>query len=206
MSSTPWDIFRKEKLIRIFSEKPTVIDIGGGLRASREKGNVYEEKNAWLTPYLEGIRYLVLDPVPDYHPDIVGDIHKLPFPDNSQDAYVCIAVLEHVHDPIRAFEEMHRTLKPGGYLFLYVPFLYPYHPYPGYYGDFWRFTDDTLRRLCEPFSFSELQNVRGALETLVYLSPLRALPGIQGLARFLDRMFGKTASRQTSGYYVFAQK
>jgi len=59
------------------------------------------------------VDYKILDQVGDYCPDIVGDIHNLPFLDNSQEAIICIAVLEHVENPIKAMEEMYRTLKPG---------------------------------------------------------------------------------------------
>ena len=44
----------------------------------------------------------------------VADIGELPFPENSFDAVFTSAVLEHLADPIQAFEEIHRTLRPGG--------------------------------------------------------------------------------------------
>jgi len=53
--------------------------------------------------------------------------------------------LEHVENPIKAAREMYRALKPNGYCFVYVPFLYYYHAEKGYYGDFWRFTEDSTK-------------------------------------------------------------
>ena len=138
---TSWDKFSREKLLRIFQEKKSVIDIGGGLRVLKEKGNRYDTSREWIRPYLEKVDYKILDPVSDYGPDIVGDIHNLPFEDSSQEAILCIAVLEHVEDPFKAVFEMRRVLKPGGYLFVYAPFLYYYHAEKGYYKDFWRFTE-----------------------------------------------------------------
>lgn len=44
----------------------------------------------------------------------VGDIYQLDFPDSQFDAIFCHNVLEHVGDPLRALQEMHRVLKVGG--------------------------------------------------------------------------------------------
>jgi SAM-dependent methyltransferase len=135
---THWDQFYKDKALKIFTEKHTVLDIGGGLRVARS--NRHDSNNEWVLPYIEKVDYKVLDKVPDYNPDIVGDIRALPLPDNSVDAIFCIAILAHVEEPHKAVDEMLRVLKPGGYLFMYTPFIYYYHPAPGYYGDFFRFT------------------------------------------------------------------
>ena len=43
-----------------------------------------------------------------------GDIHELPFEDESFDAVYAHAVLMHLRDPIRAVREVWRVLKPGG--------------------------------------------------------------------------------------------
>ena len=156
-----WDTFFKEKIVRIFSDKKTVIDIGGGLRIDISKNNRIDESRAWIRPYASKVDYKVMDPVPTYHPDIVGDIHKMPFADNSIDAIICIAVLEHVENPILAAAEIKRVLKTGGYAFVYVPFLYYYHAEKGYYGDYWRFTKDTIAFLFKGFKTVEISPVRG---------------------------------------------
>ncbi len=200
------DNFFKKKLKLIFTEKKSVIDIGGGLRLLKEKNNRYDSSREWLRPYLSRVDYKVLDPVSTYSPDIVGDIHNLPFDDNSQEAFLCIAVLEHVQNPIRAFEEMYRVLKPGGYLFVYVPFLYYYHAEEGYYGDYWRFTEDGLKWLSKPFSHFEIVPVRGAIETWIKLSPIGRINFLNLFWRFLDKVSGKVLSKQVSGYNVFLVK
>ena len=198
--------FFREKIKNIFETKKEILDIGGGLRLLKDRGNRYDSNREWIRPYLDTVRYRILDPVPDYNPDIVGDIHALPLENDSIDAVICIAVLEHVENPIQACKEILRVLRPGGYCFLYLPFLYYYHAKPGYYPDHWRYTRDSIRFLTKGFSEVEIQNVRGALETWIYLSPLGRVRLFPLLARYGDRLFKKTESNQTSGYHVFLVK
>lgn len=201
-----YETFFREKINKIFTDKKRIIDIGGGLRVSKKSGNRYDPKQEWITPLLANVEYKILDPVPDYNPDFVGDIHNLPFGDNSQEAILCIAVLEHVENPIRAVSEMHRVLKDGGYCFIYVPFLYYYHAERGYYKDYWRFTRDSLDILFKDFSTIEARAVRGAISTWAHLSPLGKFKAIVFMANFFDSLFGKNKSNQVSGYYVFLVK
>lgn len=203
---TPWEQFYKDSVTSMLKPGAVVIDIGGGLRATQGRGNRYDSRNAYLAPYLEKVSYKILDPVPDYAPDIVGDIHALPMADNSVDALICIAVLEHIEDPLLAMKEMRRVLKPGGTLFLYVPFLYYYHAEVGYYHDYWRYTKDSLGILSKKFAHAEWCSVRGALETWIHLSPLGRVPGLPFLARMADVLFGKTKSNQVSGFYGLLTK
>jgi SAM-dependent methyltransferase len=62
--------------------------------------------------------------------DIVCDIHHLPFKDNSIDAVMSLAVLEHVREPANVLKEVHRVLKPGGRVFSVIPFMQPFHASP----------------------------------------------------------------------------
>ncbi|MEX0651989.1 MAG: methyltransferase domain-containing protein [Candidatus Paceibacterota bacterium] len=198
--------FYKENLRKLFTESKEVIDIGGGLRISNKKGNWFSDDNNWMSPLLKDVEYKIMDPVDTYHPDIIGDIHHMPFPDNSIDAIVCISVLEHVEDPIRAAEDVFRVIKPGGFCFIYVPFLFYYHAEKGYYGDFWRFTEDSIRYMFKDFSDMKIKHARGAIETWIKLSPFGRVTLIMGLARLLDRITGKKSSKQTSGFYVMLTK
>jgi SAM-dependent methyltransferase len=204
---TIWDTFFNEKCVEIFTSSKEVIDIGGTLRLDIGKGNRVEKKNEWLMPYVEKVDYKILDPVPDYNPDIVGDIHNLPFADNSKEAILCLAVLEHVENPIKAMDELYRVLKPGGKLLLYVPFLYYYHAEKGYYGDYWRFTYDTMLNFAKPFSTHDLCPVRYPIETLVRLTPFGRYSFFITIGRYLDKLFyAKKDSRQVSGYYMYLEK
>lgn len=80
----------------------------------------------------------------DYH----YDIHDMPFEDNSFDAVVCISILEHVPYPLKAIQELKRVLKPGGKIWVQLPWLCPYHAVP---KDYWRVSPDGLRVWMEDF-------------------------------------------------------
>ena len=69
--------------------------------------------------------------------DIVCDIHRLPFKDNSIDAVMSVAVLEHVREPALVLKEVKRVLKPGGRIFSAIPFMQPFHASP---HDYQRYT------------------------------------------------------------------
>lgn len=58
--------------------------------------------------------------------DFVDQVHDLdvlpyPFEDNSVDEIHFYHVLEHLHEPVKKIEEMHRILRPGGILHIRVP-------------------------------------------------------------------------------------
>jgi SAM-dependent methyltransferase len=91
---------------------------------------------------------VAVDFVPAPGVDIVGDIHALPLADDSFDCVVCTGTFEHIRDPWKATRELMRILKPGGIIYIDVPFIQGYHLDP---VDYWRFTIDGLRVLCEGF-------------------------------------------------------
>jgi len=198
--------FFKEKIIKIFTEKKTIVDIGGGLRISKTKGDSYSSSGSWILPYLNKVEYKILDPVSDYNPDIVGDIHNLPFKDNSQEAIICISVLEHVENPLIAVKELYRALQPGGYCYISLPFLHCYHSKEGYYKDYWRFTRDAVGLLFNKFSTIEIQETRGAIETWLNISPLGKIKFLIKISVLLDGIFKKNKSNQVSGFNVFLIK
>ncbi|HMD81336.1 MAG TPA: methyltransferase domain-containing protein [Anaerolineales bacterium] len=53
--------------------------------------------------------------------DIVAEGHDIPVGDGTQDYIISSHVVEHFPDPLRAFIEWNRILKPGGIVFMIVP-------------------------------------------------------------------------------------
>ncbi|MEM3434418.1 MAG: GNAT family N-acetyltransferase, partial [Candidatus Methanomethyliaceae archaeon] len=53
--------------------------------------------------------------------DIFASAYDTTLPDSSADTVLCTAVLEHLERPQDALREMHRILKPGGYVILSAP-------------------------------------------------------------------------------------
>ena len=79
--------------------------------------------------------------------DVLGVNERLPFADETFDAVVSLAVLEHVRDPFRSASEICRVLRKGGLVYGVVPFLQPRHGYPNHY---YNMTSEGLRNLFEP--------------------------------------------------------
>lgn len=200
---TPWDSFFKDKITKIFSEKYYILDIGGGLRIDPNRNN-RGKSNEWVDQYLSKVKYVILDKVSDYNPDIVGDIHNLPLESGSVDAILCMNVLEHVEEPQKAVREIYRVLKPGGYAYFDTPFIFYYHPMKDYYKDFYRFTKDGWEYMCRDFKTVEIQNVRGALSTVMNMFPFFSKR--TGFFDVLDKLFHKDKSNQTSAFRVFCIK
>ena len=80
---------------------------------------------------------------------LICDAHDIPFEKESFDAVILQAVLEHVVDPCRCIEEVHRVLKTGGVVYAETPFMQQVHM--GCY-DFTRFTHLGHRRLFRKFT------------------------------------------------------
>jgi SAM-dependent methyltransferase len=96
---------------------------------------------------------------------LVADLLDLPFDAGSFDAVVAQGVLEHVIDPQRAAEEIHRVLKPGGLLFSTTPFVLGVHlPV----ADYTRFSRLALIRLFRRFVPIECDVIEGAAVALAY--------------------------------------
>jgi SAM-dependent methyltransferase len=80
--------------------------------------------------------------------DICLDAHRIPFADDTFDAIVAQAVLEHVASPPDCTREMARVLKPGGLVYAETPFMQQVHM-GGH--DFSRYTLVGHRRLFREF-------------------------------------------------------
>lgn len=79
---------------------------------------------------------------------LICDVHDIPFDNSSFDGVIVQAVLEHVVDPHRCVEEIHRVLKENGLVYAETPFMQQVHL--GKY-DFTRFTHLGHRYLFRKF-------------------------------------------------------
>src|SRR5579872_5786441 len=57
------------------------------------------------------------------HPTVLADLSRPPYPfrDNSFDAAYAFSVIEHLENFFDVFAELHRVLKPGGFVALLTP-------------------------------------------------------------------------------------
>jgi SAM-dependent methyltransferase len=129
---------------------------GGGLLL-----DIAPQDHAGARPFFgDDVEIETLDIDPDAGATYVADITRPidAIADGRFDFVVCTEVLEHTLQPFDAVAEIHRVLRPGGLLFLSVPFNFRIHgPLP----DCWRFTEHGLRALLADFELLELE----ALET-----------------------------------------
>ncbi len=79
---------------------------------------------------------------------LICDAHDIPFDDGSFDCVIIQAVLEHVLDPYRCVNEVHRVLNERGLVYAETPFMQQVHMAP---YDFTRFTHLGHRRLFRNF-------------------------------------------------------
>ena len=111
-----------------------------------------------------GARVVCVDIAPGPNVDLVADAHDLHMvPDNSVDCVVSVSVLEHVRYPHKVVAEIHRILKPGGVVYLNIPFVFAFHGDP---DDFYRFSCHGIRILCEAFEEVDSGFNRGPASTM----------------------------------------
>jgi SAM-dependent methyltransferase len=97
------------------------LDVGGGREAS-------------YCGLLGASDLLSVNLDPDIRPSVIADLAMpLPFPDDSFNTVLSFNTLEHIADDRFVLSEMVRVLKPGGSLWILVPYLYRVHGHPDDY-------------------------------------------------------------------------
>ena len=146
---------------------------------------------------------------------------ELPFDDCEFDTIILSDVLEHIPQPEKLWQEMHRILSVGGNLIINVPFYYCIHESP---HDYYRYTEFALERFVEnsKLALVQLDRVGGAPEVLadILSKNIQYLPVmgihfavcIQYITKvFINTRIGKKISEVTSeafpfGYFLVARK
>ncbi len=120
------------------------------------EGRVLDVGSGWRR---YGKDAMTLDVDPNCRPDIVADIQAdTGLPPGSFDTIIALDVLEHLRYPQRAVDEIKRLLKPGGLLYVTVPFFYPRHGL-----EYYRFTEWALRDILDGFDTEIIAVRRGRL-------------------------------------------
>jgi len=118
--------------------------------------------------------------------DVICSADSLPFPDESFDTILCTEVLEHTRRPWLVMAELARVVCAGSHIIMSVPFIYPEHEAP---NDYWRFTVNGIRSLCEDVGLDILEvGCRGGpIATALALSANVAVRGVNAISRGLRR-------------------
>jgi ubiquinone/menaquinone biosynthesis C-methylase UbiE len=117
---------------------PLILVVGGGTIGNGVEA-VYADRRA---------RVVAFDIYGSPQVQFIADAHDFPLAEKSVDAVLVQAVLEHVLQPDRVVEEIHRVLRPGGLVYAETPFLQQVHA--GAY-DFTRYTSSGHRYLFRAF-------------------------------------------------------
>lgn len=98
------------------------------------------------------VEYLGTDLEPGNDVDIVCDLTlpTSPLPKNYFDLVLCCSVMEHVTRPWIMAERLTETVRPGGKLFISVPWAWRYHAYP---HDYYRFSFSAIEFLYPEFTW-----------------------------------------------------
>ena len=117
---------------------------------------------------------------------IIFDAHDIPFEDETFDCVIIQAVLEHVLEPQRCVDEVHRVLKSFGVVYSETPFMQQVHMKQ---YDFTRFTHLGHRRLFRHFEEvkSGLTGGPGMALAWSYTSFLRSFPSSRLVRSLLTR-------------------
>lgn len=126
----------------------TILNLGAHPNAADKEGAVYED-------YFPQSEFHTLDLAPNDDPrHIHGDLMSLPLGMKAYDLVIANSVIEHIDRPWLAAPNITSLVRPGGHLFICMPWFYPVHEGP-YFGDHWRATPSGMR-----FLFDQLEEVR----------------------------------------------
>lgn len=182
---TPARILMNFAIRRCVQLRGRVADLGGGKNPSY-----------WRFLDASGVELVRVDLPGVGRPDVAACLEVcLPFAANVFDVVLLFNVLEHVYAADQLLAEICRVLRPGGRLYLFVPFLAQVHLDP---EDYCRYTGFALARMFEGAGFSSwevmpvgeaCQSVVAAAYPLLFVRLLRLLALMA--ARLGDALLGR---------------
>jgi SAM-dependent methyltransferase len=146
ITNPSWLILRKRRelfqgwLARLPQAGLSVLDVGGRVQPYRPL----------LANRLR--RYVATDTQRTPVVDLVSRGEQLPLADGRFDLVLCTQVLEYVPEPQKVITEIHRVLKPGGFLLLSVPAVFPRDAD----HECWRFLPRSLELMLSSFRRIEI--------------------------------------------------
>jgi SAM-dependent methyltransferase len=212
ISNPSWLVLRRRRelfqrwLDKVPDRELSILDVGGRIQPYR----------ALLSNRVR--RYVAVDPRSTPLVNVVGQAEHLPLPDGVFDVVFCTQVLEYVADPRTVVAEIYRVLRPGGFLLLSAPTMFPRDSDPEY----WRFLPSSLRLLLSSFSSAEVApegySITGVLRTInVFLASLSSpmvryllratlIPTLNVAGMVLESVLPSTNDQFTVNFSVLAQK
>lgn len=117
-----------------------------------------------------------------------GDVRSLPFGNDHFAGYLSLGVIEHFREGYQAaLVEMHRVLKPGGYLFLSVPYMSPLRRIKALLGLYGRRIPEGSAQEFYQFALDGRRVVRNFADAgfaLVYRRPMDGIKGFKDEVTF----------------------
>jgi SAM-dependent methyltransferase len=160
----------------------SILEIG-----SKDYGNT-----ATFRDFYHSNTYVGVDLEAGANVDVVAD---LTVPDhglekNSFSLVICCSVLEHVKKPWLFAPIVSELVKPGGYLYISVPWVWPYHAFP---DDYYRFSHRGVEVLFDAFEWSDITYATG---TPGEFTPLDLNAPYQDLGMVLYKPLRRLISRR----------
>jgi len=213
LTNPNWLILRRRRqifqkwLAKIEDPGSRVLDVGGRIQPYR---------SLFRTP-LE--QYVAIDRRPSPLVSVVARGEEIPLAGNLFDVVICTQVLEYVPDPGIFIGEIRRVLKPGGFLLLSAPAVFPRDSE----YDLWRFSPGNLTSLLRSFREVEIaaegSSIAGLIRSVGVCLVMLARPTFIGellcftlvplmnvVGAAVESIFKPSNDQFTSNFSVLARK
>jgi SAM-dependent methyltransferase len=120
--------------------------------------------------FYAGAEYVGVDMSEGKGVDVVADLTKSvgPLKESYFGLGICCSVLEHVEKPWLFAPNLTRLIRPGGKLYMSVPWVWRYHAYP---DDYFRFSHRGVMSLFDEFTWSNIFYSSTAANEFIEITP-----------------------------------